>query len=68
MGLRIRGIRGLSMLALGVGLGATAGCESSNPNASEIEKPIVTSDAPQTSEEAAAQAEPPAIQYKRRPR
>ncbi len=56
------------LLATGAALVALAGCQPANPNAFDIEKPVVTDDAPQTSEEAAAQAEPPPIEYKRKPR
>jgi hypothetical protein len=58
-------------LGLGIGLVLTAapGCSPQNPNAVGIETPIVTSDAPRTSEEAARQSEPEPIQYKtKRPR
>ncbi|WP_337175991.1 hypothetical protein [Paludisphaera sp.] len=54
---------------MGVALAVAPGCTPQNPNATGIEKPIVTDDAPMTSEEAAAQSEPEPIQYKtRRPR
>jgi hypothetical protein len=56
------------LLVLGAALVAPAGCQPANPNAFNAEKPVVTDDAPQTSEEAAAQAEPPPIEYKRKPR
>lgn len=59
-------------LTMGLGMGvavATSGCTQQNPNAQGIEAPIVTSDAPMTSEEAAAQSEPEPIKYKtKRPR
>jgi len=59
----------LATAALAAGLIATAaGCQPSNPNAADVEPPVVTQDAPQSSEEAAAQAEPPPIQYKGRAR
>ncbi|WP_165251052.1 hypothetical protein [Paludisphaera soli] len=58
----------LLAIATGVLLLTPAGCQPANPNAHDIEKPIVTDDAPQTSEEAAAQSEPPPIEYKRKPR
>lgn len=35
------------------------GCQPSNPN-SAVEAPIITDDAPKSSEEAAARSEPPA--------
>lgn len=57
------------ILGMGVALAVAPGCTPQNPNATGIEKPIVTDDAPMTSEEAAAQSEPEPIQYKtRRPR
>ena len=68
MGSRTWMFRYGAMLALGAGLIGGAGCQPSNPNAPDIEKPVVTADAPQTSEEAAAQSEPPPIEYKKRPR
>lgn len=58
-------------LALGIGgiLAMAPGCSPSNPNAVGIEAPVVTDDAPKTSEEAAQRSEPEPIQYKtRRPR
>jgi hypothetical protein len=57
-----------SLLALGAALLAPAGCQPANPNAFDAENPVVTDDAPQSSEEAAAQAEPPPIEYRRKPR
>ena len=54
-----------SLLAL-VGLASAGGCSQDNPNAPNIDAPIVTDDAPQSSEEAAAQSEPPPIEYKGR--
>ena len=51
--------RALSMLTIGaVGALTGAGCESGNPNATNVEKPILTEGAPKSSEEAAQQAEP----------
>ena len=68
MGSWIRSAR-LPLIALLVaGLLAAAGCQPSNPNVGQVEKPIITDDAPKSSEEAAAQSEPPPIQYKRKPR
>jgi len=51
-----------------VAAATTTGCQPSNPNVGQVEKPIITDDAPKSSEEAAAQSEPPPIQYKRKPR
>ncbi len=50
--------RFLKMFVLGFGLLVTQGCEPQEPN-SNIEAPILTDDAPKTSEEAAARSEPP---------
>jgi len=49
-------------------LAMATGCEQTNPNAPNIEAPIVTADAPQSSEEAAEQSEPPPIEHKGRGR
>lgn len=47
----------LRLFALGAGLLVTSGCRPENPNA-KVEAPILTDDAPKTSEEAAARSEP----------
>ncbi len=50
--------RSSRLFVLTVGLLVTQGCEPKEPN-SDIEAPIVTENAPMTSEEAAARSEPP---------
>ena len=50
------GLKGL--IALAAVSGGAPGCQPENPNAN-IEAPIVTDDAPKSSEEAAARSEPP---------
>ncbi|AGA27149.1 hypothetical protein Sinac_2857 [Singulisphaera acidiphila DSM 18658] len=50
--------RTLRGFVFGVGLLVTHGCQPENPNGN-VEPPIITDDAPKSSEEAAARSEPP---------
>lgn len=45
----------------------SGGCEASNPNATDVEKPVVDANAPKSSEEAATQSEPPPAENRKKP-
>lgn len=62
MSTRLRSLRLAPPVVLAAAL--SGGCEGSNPNATNIENPIVDANAPKSSEEAAAQSEPPPVEAK----